>query len=98
MLGNAAVLDPEAGSLAEGQTVVVEGDRIVEAAPASAVRAGDATVLDVGGRTVMPGLIDAHVHVYAATADLGALEEWAPSYLTARAAGMIITPGWLPVW
>ena len=37
----------------------------------------------------MPGLIDAHVHVYAATADLGALEEWAPSYLTARAAGIL---------
>ena len=89
VLGNAAVLDLEAGSLADGQAVVVEGDRIVEVAPASSVRAGDATVLDVGGRTVMPGLIDAHVHVYAATADLGALEEWAPSYLTARAAGIL---------
>ncbi|HEU4896597.1 MAG TPA: amidohydrolase family protein, partial [Actinomycetota bacterium] len=89
VLGNAAVLDLEAGSLADGQAVVVEADRIVEVAPASSVRAGDATVLDVGGRTVMPGLIDAHVHVYAATADLGALEEWAPSYLTARAAGIL---------
>jgi imidazolonepropionase-like amidohydrolase len=89
VLSNAAVLDPEAGSLAEGQAVVVEGDRIVEVAPASAVRAGDATVLDVRDRTVLPGLIDGHVHVYAATADLGALEEWAPSYLTARAAGIL---------
>ena len=89
MLANAAVLDPEAGSLVEGQAVVVEGDRIVEVASASAVRAGDATVLDVRGRTVLPGLIDGHVHVYAATADLGALEEWAPSYLTARAAGIL---------
>ena len=89
MLGNAAVLDPEAGSLTEGQAVVVEDGRVVKVGPASAVRAGDATVLDVGGRTVMPGLIDAHVHVYAATADLGALEEWAPSYLTARAAGIL---------
>jgi imidazolonepropionase-like amidohydrolase len=89
VLANAAVLDPEAGSLAEGQTVVVEGGRVVEVAPASAVRAGDATVLDVKGRTVMPGLIDGHVHVNAATADLGALEEWAPSYVTARAAGIL---------
>ncbi|HKQ03013.1 MAG TPA: amidohydrolase family protein [Actinomycetes bacterium] len=89
MLGNAAVLDPEAGSLTEGQAVVVEGGRVVEVGPASAVRAGEATVLDVKGRTVMPGLIDAHVHVYAATADLGALEEWTPSYLTARAAGIL---------
>lgn len=89
MLANAAVLDPEAGSLAEGQAVVVEDGRVVEVAPAAAVRAGDATVLDVGGRTVMPGLIDGHVHVNAATADLGALEEWSPAYLTARAAGIL---------
>jgi imidazolonepropionase-like amidohydrolase len=89
VLGNAAVLDPEAGSLAEGQAVVVEDGRVVEVAPAAAVRAGDATVLDVGGRTVMPGLIDCHVHVNAATADLGALEEWSPAYLTARAAGIL---------
>jgi len=89
VLGNAAVLDPEAGSLTEGQAVVVEDGRVVEVASASSVRAGDATFLDVSGRTVMPGLIDAHVHVYAATADLGALEEWAPSYLTARAAGIL---------
>jgi imidazolonepropionase-like amidohydrolase len=89
VLGNAAVLDPEAGSLTEGQAVVVEDGRVVEVGPASLVRAGEATVLDVKGGTVMPGLIDAHVHVYAATADLGALEEWAPSYLTARAAGIL---------
>jgi imidazolonepropionase-like amidohydrolase len=89
VLGNAAVLDPEAGALAEGQAVVVEGGRVVEVEATSAVRAGDATVLDVHGMTVMPGLIDGHVHVNAATADLGALEEWAPSYMTARAAGIL---------
>jgi imidazolonepropionase-like amidohydrolase len=89
VLANAAVLDPEAGSLTEGQAVVVEGGRVVEVDASPAVRAGDATVLDVRGATVMPGLIDAHVHVYAATADLGAIEEWAPSYLTARAAGIL---------
>jgi imidazolonepropionase-like amidohydrolase len=89
VLANAAVLDPEAGSLTEGQAVVVEGGRVVEVDATPAVKAGDATVLDVRGATVMPGLIDAHVHVYAATADLGAIEEWAPSYLTARAAGIL---------
>jgi imidazolonepropionase-like amidohydrolase len=86
---NAAVLDPEAAELVEGQTVVVEGDQVVDTGPAAAVTAGDARVLDARGMTVMPGLIDAHVHVTAATADLGALEEWAPSYVTARAAGIL---------
>jgi imidazolonepropionase-like amidohydrolase len=89
VLRNAAVLDPEAGSLAEGQAVVTEGGRVVEVAATAAVRAGDATVVDVGGRAVMPGLIDAHVHVNAVTADLGALETWSPAYVTARAAGVL---------
>jgi imidazolonepropionase-like amidohydrolase len=89
VLRDAAVLDPGAGSLTEGRTVVVEGGRVVEVEATGAVRTGEATVLDVRGMTVMPGLIDAHVHVNAATADLGALEEWSPSYVTARAAGIL---------
>jgi len=89
VLTNAAVLDPEAGELAEGQAVVVEGDRVVETGPSAAAGGGDALVLDAGGMTVMPGLVDAHVHVTAATADLGALEGWAPSYVTAHAAGIL---------
>jgi imidazolonepropionase-like amidohydrolase len=89
VLRDAAVLDPEAGSLAEGQAVVTEGGRVVEVAATAAVRAGDATVVDVGGRAVMPGLIDAHVHVNAVTADLGALETWSPAYVTAGAAGVL---------
>jgi imidazolonepropionase-like amidohydrolase len=89
VLRDAAVLDPEAGSLVEGQAVVTDGGRVVEVAATAAVRAGDATVVDVGGRTVMPGLIDAHVHVNAVTADLGTLETWSPAYVTARAAGVL---------
>jgi imidazolonepropionase-like amidohydrolase len=89
VLRNAAVLDPGAASLAERRAVVVEDGRVVEVEATAAVRAGDATVLDARGMTVMPGLIDAHVHVFAATADLGALEEWSPSYATARAAGIL---------
>jgi imidazolonepropionase-like amidohydrolase len=89
VLRNATVLDPGAGSLAEGQAVVVEGERVVEVGATAAVRAGDATALDARGMTVTPGLIDAHVHVNAVTADLGALESWSPSYVTARAAGIL---------
>jgi imidazolonepropionase-like amidohydrolase len=86
---NGAVLDPEAGELVEGQAVVVEGGRVVETGPTATVRSGDALLLDARGMTVMPGLIDAHVHVFAVTADLGALEEWSPSYVTAKAAGVL---------
>lgn len=45
-------------------TVVVAGNRIVAAGPAHAVDVpADAISIDVGGKTLMPGLIDAHVHL-----------------------------------
>jgi len=44
--------------------VVFEDGRIVAAGPAHEIRIPEnAVVIDAGGRTVMPGLIDAHVHV-----------------------------------
>jgi imidazolonepropionase-like amidohydrolase len=89
LLRDAAVLDAAAGALVEGQAVLVEDDRIVETGPTATVSAGDARVVDVAGRTVMPGLIDAHVHVNAVTADLGGMAEWSPAYVTARAAGLL---------
>lgn len=89
VLRDAAILDVAAGALVEGQAVVVEGDRIVETGPVASVRAGDARVVDVAGRTVMPGLIDAHVHVNAVTAALGAMASWSAAYVTARAAGIL---------
>jgi imidazolonepropionase-like amidohydrolase len=89
VLRNAAVLDPEAGSLAEGQMVVVEDGRVVDVGPTRTEGSGNGAVLDAGGMTVMPGLVDAHVHVNAATADLAAIEAWPPSYLTAHAAGIL---------
>ncbi len=44
--------------------VVIEGDRIVAAGPASRVRVPtDAAVIDTSGQTMLPGLIDLHVHL-----------------------------------
>jgi imidazolonepropionase-like amidohydrolase len=66
---NARILDPEAGVLGDPRGVLVREGRIAEAgsnidAPA------DARVIDLGGRTLMPGMIDCHVHVVAETLDL----------------------------
>lgn len=48
----------------ENGVVVMENDRIVAAGPSSQVNVpSDAEVVDVGDRTVMPGIIDAHVHI-----------------------------------
>src|SRR4029077_20674635 len=47
-----------------GDTIVIEGERIaaVGTAPAEAVESAD-VVIDAGGMTAIPGLIDSHVHV-----------------------------------
>lgn len=48
--------------LQRGFNVLVEGGRIASVS-AQPIDARDATVIDVGGRTLMPGLIDAHAHI-----------------------------------
>ena len=84
VLRDATVLDVVVGELLEGRHVVIEDGRIREVADRP-VSLADATVLNVAGRTVMPGLCDAHVHVIQSSADIPAMLEWAPSYQTARA-------------
>jgi imidazolonepropionase-like amidohydrolase len=85
---NAAVLDPEGGTLVPDQAVLVEGERILEVGGRD-VRARDARAIDVHGRTLMPGLIDCHVHVTAATANIAAQTEWSPYYVGAHAAAIL---------
>ena len=84
ILRNASVLDPEKGELAPGQSVVVEGGRIADVGPGLS-GPDDALILDAGGRTVMPGLIDAHTHPAVVDDDLFGMAEWPPTYVAARA-------------
>jgi imidazolonepropionase-like amidohydrolase len=78
------VLDPERGEVAEGAEVLVEGDRIKEVSDGR-IRSAAATRIDLAGRVLMPGLIDAHVHVIASLVDIGA-NAALPSSLTALRA------------
>lgn len=70
LLRGGNVLDPEHGGLLQRHDVLIAGERIVEVSPAP-IEAPGATVIDMTGKTVMPGLIDCHVHVLAALANLG---------------------------
>jgi imidazolonepropionase-like amidohydrolase len=88
VLRSARVLDVEAGTYLEDHDVLVVDGRIAEVGRALSTP-DDADVVDLGGTTVLPGLVDAHVHVTAATADLGALATWTPSYVTAHTAGIL---------
>jgi len=57
------LFDSRSGTLAANQIILIRGDRIVEVGPSVAVPA-DARVIDLGAATVLPGMVDAHVHVY----------------------------------
>lgn len=59
---NLALLDVVAGALRSGQQVLVRDGEIVEVGRSIAAR--DARTIDLGGRTLMPGLIDCHVHIH----------------------------------
>jgi imidazolonepropionase-like amidohydrolase len=89
LLENARLLDAEAGELRDGASVLVEGERIVEVSERG-IRAADARRIDVAGRTLMPGLIDAHVHCAITTLNLGAMTS-KPTTLVAHEAGRILT-------
>ncbi|MFZ0215114.1 MAG: amidohydrolase family protein [Candidatus Dormiibacterota bacterium] len=82
---NASVLDCEQGTLLPDRSVLVEDGTIV-AVDGPGLRADGATRVDVHGRTLMPGLIDAHVHVTVVSTDVWGMAEWSPTYVAARAA------------
>jgi imidazolonepropionase-like amidohydrolase len=84
---NARLLDVEAGALREG-SLLVEDERIVELGE-GAIRAEGAQRLDLAGRTLMPGLIDAHVHCAITTMNLAAMTS-RPLTLVAHEAGRIL--------
>jgi len=75
ILRNGQLLDVVKGELLGGLEVVVEGGRISAVRPQGTLQdktaETDAQVIDLDGRTLMPGLIDCHVHVLASNANLG---------------------------
>jgi imidazolonepropionase-like amidohydrolase len=73
------LLDIKSGHLISPGEVLVQGDRIVEAGT-SVKHPADAEVIDLGDRTLLPGLIDAHVHLFLhpGAEDLQTVEESVP--------------------
>jgi imidazolonepropionase-like amidohydrolase len=59
---NCNVFDGVAESLAEGRNLLVE-DNLMAAIGGASLAAEGAEVIDCDGRTLMPGLMDAHVHL-----------------------------------
>ena len=58
------LFDPKSGQMMVNQVVLIQGDRITQVGPAASVSIpSGARVIDLGRATVLPGLIDGHVHL-----------------------------------
>ena len=85
---NALLVDASADEPREGLDLVVADGRIAEIASGAKTPDG-AREIDCRGATLMPGLIDAHVHVKATDLDVSLLNLRAPSYLFAQTAAIM---------
>ena len=60
------LVNPRTGTVLSNQVIMIEGDRVKAVGPASEVMQGlpaGTKIIDLGGATVLPGLIDCHTHV-----------------------------------
>lgn len=83
-----SLFDGLGSELLEGRHVLVEGERIKEVSDRP-ITADDAEVIDLGGRTLMPGLIDAHFHAMAADPDFAKMELMPRSLLAQHARHLL---------
>lgn len=79
VLHAARMLEVKSGRVVKPGEVLVQGDRIVEVGTSVKHPAG-AEVIDLGDRTLLPGLIDAHVHLFLhpGAEDLQTVQESVP--------------------
>lgn len=83
-----SLLDPRWNEGRPGYEVLVDGGLIREVSD-KPIKAANARVVECGGRTLMPGLIDCHVHVYLVELGLHRLESMPLTLLTAKASKLM---------
>ena len=64
---NVRIFDGKSAKLTDSMNVLIEGNTITKISKTALTPTTGGTVIDGGGRTLMPGLIDAHTHIMFAT-------------------------------
>ena len=75
----------ESPSYCPMRVLIMDGKIVRIATSLSEDEVSAAIIIDCGGRIILPGLCDAHVHVTACSANLPSLLSLPESYVTARA-------------
>ncbi len=82
---NFALLEPTFGEIRGGYQLLIEDDKVKELSE-KPIKAKDAVRIDCGKRTLMPGLIDSHVHAIHSEVNIRFMENLPLTLVTARAA------------
>jgi imidazolonepropionase-like amidohydrolase len=95
---NVRLFDGKKAALSAPANVLVRGNKIekISAQPIAADPPGDAVIIDGKGKTLMPGLIDAHTHLTMSTVPMQVLLTADPNYWMLRAgqeAGAMLLRG-----
>jgi imidazolonepropionase-like amidohydrolase len=88
------LFDPRLDELVDGVEVLVEGERVKAVSRPDGethgpLRADNAIRIDLDQRTLMPGLIDAHVHIFITQLPLAALESMPLTFLAVSASVLL---------
>jgi imidazolonepropionase-like amidohydrolase len=90
-LTNVRVIDGTGAAAKENQTLVLRGGNIAEMADAARVKAPEgATVIDLAGKSVIPGLVMVHEHLYYPTGP-GVYGQLGESFVRLYLAGGVTT-------
>lgn len=85
---NARVFDGVNADCSEGMSIAVENGRIREVSDRH-IDFSQASRIDVGGRTLMPGMIDLHIHAYVSDMDLTRVDQLGHAHRTAHAVRLL---------
>lgn len=80
VFANAALFDGIGQTVRQGVTILVENDRIVGIAEGTLSAPEGATVIDCNGHTLMPGMIDNHVHLFMTGASQASMMDPAQTF------------------